>query len=105
MNEQLVWSSQVTAQSADVPSLQGNTGDRRSDYPLLVVSTGLSVLSSSQRGETEQFPCCLHSLNIHPSCSKRKMKKKERRRKQASHFLWHLKLGGKAEINGYFQGH
>ena len=79
--------------------------DGRTDYPLLLVSTGVSALSSSQRGETEQFPCCLHSLNIHPSCSKRKREKKERRRKQALHFLWRLKLGGKAEINGYFQGH
>lgn len=67
--------------------------DRRTDSSLLLVSTGVSVLSSIQRGENKQFPCRLHSLNLHPFCSKRKRKKKGRRRKQASHFLWHLKLG------------
>lgn len=77
----------------------------RTNCPSVLISTGVSVLSSSHRGETEQFPYCLHSLNIHPSCSKRKRKKVTERRKQASHFLWHLKLGGKAKINGYFQGH
>lgn len=72
-----------------------HTRDGRTDYPRSWFPRGGSVLSSSQKGETEQFPCCLHSLNIHPSCSKRKTKKKGKKKKAGLTFSVASQAGGK----------
>lgn len=87
MKEQPAWSSQVMEALMSPPCRLPfwHTRDGRTDYPPLLASTGVSALSSSQRGETEQFPCCLHSLNIYPSCSKRnRIQKKKGKKKKAS---------------------
>lgn len=76
--------------------LSWHTKDRRNDCPWLSVSTGVSALSSIQRGETKQFPCCLHSLNIHPCCSKTKRKKKGRKKASLT-FSVASQAGGKGQ--------
>lgn len=67
--------------------------------PLCWVFAGISALSSGQRGETKQFPCHLRSVNIHPSCSKRKEKKKVEGKEKKESFTFSVasQAGGKGQ--------